>query len=164
MVDSNVELIDATEEELNVPTSSPIQYQTKENSEFLRTQVKRWLAVLFDVYGSVSRDSHRLIGEDTTAWASIARPEETHGAFLQVVHLLKTKLPMVQQGTATAAAARNDFGNMTTTSQDILLSVLPPLSRRLIRRRRLRFGSMPRCLAVRTIVCRGGGIRFCQGL
>ena len=130
MVESNVELVNATEEEAKALTLSLTQEQAKENLEFLRTQVESWLAVLFNVYGSVGRDSRGLIGEVITSWASIARPEETHNAFLKVVQLLKTNLPTVQQGAAKGAtgAGGSDIGNMTTTSQDILLLLLPTLS------------------------------------
>lgn len=129
LVDSNAEIVNATPEVAKALTSSLTQDQAQENLDFLRTQVESWLAVLFNVYGSVGRDSRGLIGEVITAWASIARPEETHNAFEKVVQLLKTNLPTVQQGAAKPTATTgNDIGNMTATSEDILLLLLPTLS------------------------------------
>ena len=44
----------------------------KANMSFLRTQVESWLAVLFNVFSSVGRDSQGMVGDVISAWASIA--------------------------------------------------------------------------------------------
>ncbi|KAF8973157.1 NUC173-domain-containing protein [Flammula alnicola] len=127
MVDSNAALANASEEEVAALSSSLSQREAQENINFLRTQVESWLAVLFNVYGSVGRDSRGLIGDVITSWASIAGTQETHSAFLKVVQLFKTNLPAAQK-TPGNASANGDIGNMTTTSQDILVLLLPNLS------------------------------------
>lgn len=43
-----------------------------QNLEFLRGQAESWLAVLFNVFGSVSRDARGMVGDVISAWASIA--------------------------------------------------------------------------------------------
>lgn len=42
------------------------------NIVFLKAQVESWLAVLFNVFGSVSRDSRGMVADVISAWASIA--------------------------------------------------------------------------------------------
>lgn len=72
MVDSNLLLVQTPEKEL-ASLSTPLSRQeAQENIAFLRTQVESWLAVLFNVYGSVGRDSRSLIGEVINSWTSIA--------------------------------------------------------------------------------------------
>ncbi|KAF8200713.1 armadillo-type protein [Pholiota molesta] len=126
MIDSNATIANA-EEESFASTSSVTREEAQQNVAFLRTQVESWLAVLFNVYGSVGRDSRGLIGEVITSWASIAGAEETHNAFLKVVQLFKTNLPNASKNIGTTGAA-GSIGNMTTTSQDILVLLLPTLS------------------------------------
>lgn len=75
MVDSNVAIANATEEPESTASSSLTREEAQQNVDFLRTQVESWLAVLFNVYGSVGRDSRGLIGEVITSWASIAGPQ-----------------------------------------------------------------------------------------
>lgn len=43
-----------------------------QNLEFLRGQAESWLAVLFNVFGSVSRDARGIVGDVISSWASIA--------------------------------------------------------------------------------------------
>lgn len=69
-----------------------------------------------------------MIGDVITAWASIGEEQEIHNAYDKVVQLLKTNLAMCQKAPATTAIETNDAGNMTTTSQDILILLLPYLS------------------------------------
>ncbi|KAF8895689.1 armadillo-type protein [Gymnopilus junonius] len=128
MVDSNLLLVETPEEEL-ASLSTPLSRQeAQENIAFLRTQVESWLAVLFNVYGSVGRDSRSLIGEVINSWASIAGTQEIHGACFKVVQLLKTNLPTAQKAPV-GKNTNGDMGNMTTTSQDILILLLPQLSK-----------------------------------
>ena len=72
LVDSNVAAANAAEEPESMASSSLTRKEAQQNVDFLRTQVESWLAVLFNVYGSVGRDSRGLIGEVITSWASIA--------------------------------------------------------------------------------------------
>lgn len=53
--------------------------------------------------------------------------QEIHNAFLKVVQLFKTNLPMAQK-TLGNMSSTGDIGNMTTTSQDILILLLSNLS------------------------------------
>jgi len=67
-VDSNITII--TEQKNIRPNITLLEAQ--ENIEFLRTQVESWLAVLFNVYGSVARDSRTIVGDVINSWMSIA--------------------------------------------------------------------------------------------
>jgi len=48
------------------------QQEAQENMGVLQSQVESWLAVLFNVYGSVGRDSRGMVGDVINSWASIA--------------------------------------------------------------------------------------------
>jgi len=72
MVDINVALAVSISEEVAALSKTISQEDAKENLAYLRTQVESWLAVLFNVYGSVNRDSRALIGDVINSWASIA--------------------------------------------------------------------------------------------
>jgi ribosomal RNA-processing protein 12 len=48
------------------------QEQATENVDFLRSQAESWLAVLFNVFGSVDREARRMVGEVITAWLGVA--------------------------------------------------------------------------------------------
>ena len=50
--------------------------------------------------------------------------KESHNAFLKVVQLFKTNLPAAQK----TPNVSGDIGNMTTTSQDILVLLIPNIS------------------------------------
>lgn len=69
-MESNSAMIKAPNEESSRP-SITLQ-EAQENIEFLRTQVESWVAVLFNVYGSVARDSRTMVGDVIDAWMSIA--------------------------------------------------------------------------------------------
>ena len=43
-----------------------------QNIAFLRTQAESWLAVFFNVFGSVGRDGRGMVGDVISAWAAIA--------------------------------------------------------------------------------------------
>jgi len=46
-----------------------------QNIAFLRTQAESWLAVFFNVFGSVGRDGRGMVGDVISAWAAIAGEE-----------------------------------------------------------------------------------------
>ena len=80
MVDSNVSLAsEGGKSEKPSLTSSQIQNISRsaaqENVTFLKTQADSWLAVLFNVFGTVERDDRGKIGDVIRAWAGIAEPE-----------------------------------------------------------------------------------------
>lgn len=59
--------------------TSPIsQSAAQTNVAFLRTQVESWLAVLFNVFGSVGRDSQGPVGDVISAWLAIAEGKVRH--------------------------------------------------------------------------------------
>lgn len=72
MVDLNAALAISIDEEAAALSKTLSQEDAQENLAYLRTQVESWLAVLFNVYGSVNRDSRALIGDVINSWASIA--------------------------------------------------------------------------------------------
>jgi ribosomal RNA-processing protein 12 len=69
IVDSNVALANSTDEAPN-PSNMTVE-QATQNVAFLRTQAESWLAVLFNVFGSLGRDARGPVGEVITAWAGI---------------------------------------------------------------------------------------------
>ena len=71
MVDSNVALIAPTADRVatyNLLSPSAAAY----NVEYLRTQAESWLAVLFNVFGSIGRDGQGMVGDVISSWASVA--------------------------------------------------------------------------------------------
>lgn len=42
------------------------------NLAYMRSQAESWFAVLFNVFGSVGRDSQGMVGEVVSAWAEIS--------------------------------------------------------------------------------------------
>lgn len=42
------------------------------NLAYMRSQAESWFAVLFNVFGSVGRDSQGMVGEVISAWAEIS--------------------------------------------------------------------------------------------
>ena len=80
MVDSNVSLAsERGENEKSPPTSSHVenisQSAARENVVFLKTQADSWLAVLFNVFGTVECDERGKIGDVIKVWAGIAKAE-----------------------------------------------------------------------------------------
>jgi len=74
MVDANITVSAAIAENISEGLT---QQEAYENLEFLRTQTESWLAVLFNVYGSVARDCRGMIGEVISSWVAIAG-EQVH--------------------------------------------------------------------------------------
>jgi ribosomal RNA-processing protein 12 len=75
VVDLNVALANSIEDEAPALSTTISQGDAQENLAYLRTQVESWLAVLFNVYGSVNRDSRGLIGDVINSWLFIAGDE-----------------------------------------------------------------------------------------
>lgn len=80
MVDSNVYLAsEGNQSHRSSLTPSRIEHMSRsaaqENVAFLKTQADSWLAVLFNVFGTVGRDDRGKIGDVIRVWAGIAKPE-----------------------------------------------------------------------------------------
>ena len=76
MVDTNLTVSTAIAEDI-APSEGLTQEEAHENLEFLRSQAESWLAVLFNVYGSVARDFRGMVGEVISSWVAIAG-EQVH--------------------------------------------------------------------------------------
>ncbi|KAG5648632.1 hypothetical protein DXG03_003243 [Asterophora parasitica] len=126
LVESNVALASPNDGETpNTDTVSPSEAAA--NVAVLRSQAESWLAVFFNVFGSVGRDSRGSIGDVISVWSSIAGEQEITRAYLKVVDLFKGNMALsakapVQHG------GQNDSGSVTATTQDILILLLPYLS------------------------------------
>ena len=83
LVDSNLAITRAPPDE-GVAYSSNLltQQEAQENIDVLQSQVESWLAVLFNVYSSVGRDSRGMVGDVINSWASIA-DEQVRSPFFQ---------------------------------------------------------------------------------
>jgi ribosomal RNA-processing protein 12 len=66
MVDSNVSAAAGDEED------SARKARAERNVAFLRTQAPSWLAVLFNVFGSVERDARAGVGDVIASWIGVA--------------------------------------------------------------------------------------------
>jgi ribosomal RNA-processing protein 12 len=76
-VDSNVAIASQDPsllEKLPLPVraGSISQDQAAKNVDFLRNQAESWLAVLFNVFGSIGRETQGMVGEVITTWLGIA--------------------------------------------------------------------------------------------
>ena len=79
-MDSNVSLAsEDSESEKSLLSSSHIEHisgsAAQENVAFLKTQADSWLAVLFNVFGTVERDDRGKVGDVIKVWAGIAKAE-----------------------------------------------------------------------------------------
>ena len=77
LVDSNVAIASQDPSLLEklpsaVRMDSISQDQAVKNVDFLRNQAESWLAVLFNVFGSIGRESQGMVGEVITTWLGIA--------------------------------------------------------------------------------------------
>ena len=76
MVESNVSLASERSENEKLSHVEHIsQSAAQENVAFLKTQADSWLAVLFNVFGTVERDERGKIGDLIKVWAGIAKAE-----------------------------------------------------------------------------------------
>ncbi|KIY44425.1 NUC173-domain-containing protein [Fistulina hepatica ATCC 64428] len=100
---------------------TPIQAQ--ENVVFLKGLAESWLAVLFNVFGSVSPEGRGLVGEAVNAWASITDQKGISSACSKVTNLFKTNLRAAQP-----AGPRRDGASVTTATQDLLILLLKYVS------------------------------------
>ncbi|KAF9812553.1 hypothetical protein IEO21_06143 [Rhodonia placenta] len=128
MVDSNVAL--ASGETAKLPEIVRAGAITAEeaagNVEFLRSQAESWLAVLFNVFSSVGRDSQGMVGDVVSAWAAIAGEQEITKAYVKLVELFKQNLSKLSAQKASYGAKNAE--NITAVTQDLLILVLPHLS------------------------------------
>jgi len=86
MVDSNVNLAVSTDG--SVTSSDTItDAEARSNIAYLRTQAESWLVVLFNIFGSVTRDGQAMVGDVIKSWASIAG-EDVRGLVLPSEHIL----------------------------------------------------------------------------
>lgn len=101
--------------------------QAAKNIQFLKSQGESWLAVYFNLYGSLNnagKDSNtrNLVGEVIAVWASISSAEQITNAYGNVLGLFKNNLPTPNEHKATA-----DHTTLVL-SLDIIIQLLPHLS------------------------------------
>ncbi|KAJ7072103.1 armadillo-type protein [Mycena amicta] len=125
IVDSNTAVASGTTDPAPTNPSGLTPTQASENVAYLRTQAESWLAVLFNVFGSVGRDNRGVVGDAISVWARVAGEKEIAAAQSKIVQLLKTNLA------AQAAHPRQSSieGSEAATTQDLALLLLPHLSR-----------------------------------
>ena len=51
--------------------------EAERNLAFLKTQTESWFAVLFNVFSSVGRNEHGMVGDVISAWAAITDEKVT---------------------------------------------------------------------------------------
>lgn len=74
MVDSNTALASGQVDKLpeSVRSDAISAPEAAENVSFLRSQADSWLAVLFNVFSSVGKETQGNVGEVISAWITIA--------------------------------------------------------------------------------------------
>lgn len=123
MVDSNVASATPTVDRVaSSNTLSPSEAAS--NIDYLRTQAESWLAVLFNVFASVSRDGQGVVGDVISSWASITGEQEIAKAYEKVSIMFKDNLA----NAASVPQSDKKAGGVTTATQDILILLLPYLS------------------------------------
>lgn len=128
LVDSNVAVTSQDPSLLEklpsaVRVNSISQDQAMKNVDFLRNQAESWLAVLFNVFGSIGREAQGMVGEVITTWLGIAGETAITQGYRKVFGLFSQNLKK----------SRNDRGSTDTISTismtlDILVLLLPYLS------------------------------------
>ncbi|KAK0195371.1 armadillo-type protein [Armillaria mellea] len=118
MVDSNRAIARSTEGAVN-PNRITAELASR-NIEFLRKQAESWLAVFFNVFGSVGRDSRNSVGDVITSWVSIAGESNIGKAYAKVFEMFKANLRQPTNGSSD--------DNTIIITQDLLVMLLPHLS------------------------------------
>ena len=75
------------------------QKQATKNVDFLRNQVESWLAVLFNIFGSVNREDRGMVGEVISAWMSIAGDSVLSHIFLSSLLAHHVDRPLLKRTT-----------------------------------------------------------------
>ncbi|KAG6903066.1 hypothetical protein C0995_006253 [Termitomyces sp. Mi166 len=125
LVESNVAAATLKEGHTSDPDAPSVDEATA-NIAVLRAQAESWLAVFFNVFGTVGRDSRGMIGDVISAWASIAGEKEITKAYVKVAELFKNNLTLAAKGPSQHGG--QDSGSVTAMTQDILILLLPFLS------------------------------------
>lgn len=123
LVESSLAVSEADPEnstESSVAGGSITREEAIQNVAFLKTQVESWLAVFFNVFGSVERESRGFVGDVISAWANIADPHEISKAYSKVVELFRQNFQRLS-----AAPDVQQNANVTTMTQDLLILLLP---------------------------------------
>ncbi|KAG6850944.1 hypothetical protein H0H93_005813 [Arthromyces matolae] len=121
LVESNI----AAETPKKVELSAVSPAEATANLAILRTQAQSWLAVLFNVFSTVDRDSQALVGDVISVWASISGDQEITKAYANVVQLFKNSLKLDAKGPPHPGGQGRT--TVVATFQDLLLLLLPYL-------------------------------------
>lgn len=145
LVDSNVAVASQDPSLLEklpsaVRIDSISQDQAAKNVDLLRNQAESWLAVLFNVFGSIDREAQGMVGEAITTWLGIAG-ESVRSLLILASFFDPSSRQAVTQGyrkvfglfTQNLKISRNARGSMNTSNTvsmtlDILVLLLPHLS------------------------------------
>ncbi|KAH7108388.1 NUC173-domain-containing protein [Auriculariales sp. MPI-PUGE-AT-0066] len=102
------------------------QTSAQKNIEYLRSQAGNWLSTLFNVFGSVDKDSKGMVGVAIGAWAAVAGEGEIAKAYKRVQDLLKKNL--VQNKTKPQYGKGSEGVAVLQATEDLLLLLLSHLS------------------------------------
>ncbi|KAG7098810.1 hypothetical protein E1B28_000715 [Marasmius oreades] len=119
VVESNVAIGAGKNDVPNPSFSTP--GQAAQNIDFLRTQAENWLAVLFNVFSILNRDSRGTMSEAITAWASIADGKALARALRKVLDIFEGELPKL-------SGKASDDESTALMALDLVLILLPFLS------------------------------------
>ncbi|KAF9263376.1 NUC173-domain-containing protein [Marasmius fiardii PR-910] len=119
VVESNVAIAGGNPDVPNPSFITPVQ--ATQNINFLRTQSENWLAVLFNVFSSLNRDSRGSMSEVITVWTSITDENALGKAQRKVLDIFKGELPRL-------SGKASDDESTALMALDLLLLLLPFLS------------------------------------
>ncbi|KAG6845310.1 hypothetical protein H0H87_011160 [Tephrocybe sp. NHM501043] len=124
LVETNVAAQTPKEGDIPEPDALTV-VEAAANIAVLRAQAESWLAVFFNVFGSVGRNSRGMIGDVISVWASVSGDEEITRAYIKVVELFKNNMTLAAKAPSHGG---QDLGSVAATTQDILILLLPYLS------------------------------------
>lgn len=101
--------------------------EAKANISYLNSQTKSWLAVLFNVFTSMEKESRAMVGSVISVWAGIASEPELAGAYRNVLSHLTQNLAITGKKTSRNPASPESQKAIATLNQmlDILLLLVP---------------------------------------
>ncbi|EIW83040.1 NUC173-domain-containing protein [Coniophora puteana RWD-64-598 SS2] len=107
--------------------------QAKANLALLSSQAESWLAVLFNVFGSVPPRSRGAVGDVLRAWIGVAGVKDVKNAYKKIMGMLDKNLPAPAsaqkggKGGAPKSLPHEDEASVPSTMLDLALLLLPAL-------------------------------------
>ncbi|KAG8802920.1 hypothetical protein FRC17_006313, partial [Serendipita sp. 399] len=128
IVECNTLVLHSTESETR--KLNPVCYsvdEARDNIAHLNKQAKSWLAVLFNVFTTVEKESRAVVGDVISVWASIANESELAGAYRNVIGHLNQNIRTTVNQHGQQDQETQKMVKTTAQMLDILLLLIPYL-------------------------------------